>query len=129
MAVSVLTNVSLDNQTGRFQAVMTADATPAASSVFCGFVPRKVVIQQIGGAPGATFHSEWVQGLAAASQVLVGNTGAGTIPTSNGITPLTGTETAPSAAMTGSPNSSGAGFTVGTGCIATSLVYYISAER
>ena len=129
MAVSVLTSVSNDTQTGRFQAVMTVDGTAAASSVFCGFVPRRVTVQQIGGTPDAKWRSEWVTGMTAAHLVLTGNTGAGTIGTANGITVLAGTEAAPSAAMTGSPASSGAGFTVGTACIANSLVYVVNAER
>jgi len=131
MAVGVLTAVNnkVDVLNGIFQGLFTADGTPSASSVFCGFTPRIIIMQQIGGAPGATWHSEFHEGMTAAYAVLVGNTGAGTIPTTNGFTTLVGNESAPAAQATNSPNAAGPGFTIGTGVQGASLVYKLTAVR
>ena len=129
MAVSVLTSVKNDPVAGTFTAVLTAASSEGASSVFCGFTPRVIKMTQIGGSPDATAQSGYHESMTAAYAWLIGNTGAFTIPTSNGYTLLTGNEASPATAMTGSPGSSGPGFTVGTGVIANSLVYLLEAYR
>lgn len=129
MAVSVLTNVKNDPVSGIFTATLTAASSEGASSIFCGFKPRKVTMFQTAGSPDATAQSFAVSTMTAGYAVLIGNTGAYTIPTSNGYTFLDGTETAPATAMTGSPLSAGPGITVGTGVIANSIEYCITLER
>lgn len=129
MAVGVLANQKVDAAAGSYSAKFTADAAPSACSVFCGFTPRVIKMTQIGGAPGATAQSMYHESMTAAYQVLIGNTGALTIPTTNGFTLLVGNETAPAAIATGSPNAAGPGFTIGTGPQGASLVYMIEAYR
>lgn len=129
MAVSVLTSVTNDTQTGMFKGVITAASSSGASSICLGFKPRKITIQQIGGTPGASWFSQWVEGMTAAYQINVTNAGTGTIATANGITVFDGTGTDRTDVMTGSPVSTGPGFVVGTACVANSLVYYVTAER
>lgn len=129
MAVSVLTNVTLDAQTGRLQATLTAASSAGASSVFCGFTPRKIELRQHTLTLDGTCMSHWSKGMASPSYMLTGNTGTTTYGTTNGYTILDGSEAAPTAAATGSPNSSGVGFTIGTGVITALLSYTLTAER
>lgn len=131
MAVAVIASVKTDPTNGIFECLFTADAAPSATAIFPGFTPRSIIMQQVGGAPGATWHSEWHDGMTAAYQVLVGNTGAGTIPTTLGFTPLVGTETATTVGLVAaaSPATGGQGFIVGTGPQGASLVYKIVATK
>ena len=129
MAVSVLTNITNDVRAGKFTATVTAAATAGASSVFCGFTPSKVTLQQTGGTPDATWFSQWIKGMTAGYQVAVGNTGAGTIATTNGITVFDGSEADRTDQATNSPLSGGQGFLLGSGTVANNIVYHVVAER
>lgn len=129
MAVSVLTSVTNDVQNGKFKAVLTAAASPGASSVFCGFKPRLVTLQQIGGTADATWFSQWAEGMTDGHRVAVTHTGVGSLATANGIQAFDGTQADRTDQATGSPVSSGQGFLVGSGCVATSIVYLLTAER
>ena len=129
MAVSALTNVSTRPKAGKFSATLTAAATPAASAIYIGFTPNHIILQQIAGSPDATWRSEWHKGMTDAYSVLDSNASAGTIPTTNGFTILTGNEVVATAtaAATGSPATAGQGFVVGTGVIAANIVYNLTA--
>lgn len=129
MAVGTLANVKVDAVAGTFSAKFTADGTPSANSVFCGFKPRVIKMTQIGGTPGATAQTMFHESMTAASNVQITNAGTLTIPTTNGYTLLDGSEAAPSSAATGSPAATGPGFTMGTGVQAASLVYMLEATR
>lgn len=130
MAVGVLTSLKVDPVAGSFSAKFTADASPSACSVFCGFTPRVVKLTQISGTPGNGAQILHHEGMAAASNVQITAAGAFTIPTSNGITLLTGSEASPSSAATGSPASAGPGFTLGTGVqVTASAEYLLEAYR
>lgn len=129
MAVGTLANIKVDAVAGTFSAKYTADASVTATSVFCGFQPRVIRMTQIGGTPGATAQSGFHESMTAGYNWLIGSTGTLTIPTSNGYTLLAGNEASPAAAATNSPNSSGPGFTLGTGVQGASLVYLLEAVR
>ncbi len=131
MPVGVLTSVKTDPTNGIFECLFTASATPAATAIFPGFTPRTIIMQQVVGTPDATWHTEWHDGMTSAYNVQVTSTGAGTIPTTNGFTPLVGTETSTviGTAAAASPATAGQGFIVGTGPQAASLAYKIVATR
>lgn len=129
MAVGVLSSQKLDPVAGTYSAAFTADGTPAASSIFCGFTPRVVKLTQIVGTPDATAQALWHEAMTSAYNVKITNAGTLTIPTTNGVTPLTGTEASPAAKATNSPAASGKGFTLGTGVQAANIVYLVEAYR
>lgn len=124
MAVGVLTNVKFDEITGTMTAIFTADGTPSASSVFCGFKPRKIKMTQVSGTVGNGAQTSWQDGMTSAYYIQQVAAGTTTIVTSNGFTPLDGSEASPAAAATGSPASSGPGFTIGTGPQPTASAAY-----
>lgn len=129
MAVSVLTNVKNDPIAGVFTCTLTAASSEGASGVYCGFIPREISMIQVAGSIGAESRSYYFDGMTAASAVLVAAAGDLTVVSSNGYTLTTGAEGTVTAAATGSPNSSGPGFIVGTGVIANSLGFYLKAVR
>lgn len=130
MAVGVLTSIKTDSVAGSFSAKFTADAAPSACSVFCGFKPRVIKMTQISGTPGNGAQILFHEGMTAASNVQITALGALTIPTTNGITLLDGSEASPAAAATGSPASAGPGFTLGTGVqVTASAAYLLEAYR
>lgn len=129
MAVGTLANIKVDAVAGTFSAKFTADGTPSACSVFCGFKPRVIKMTQIGGTPGATAQTMFHESMTSAYNVQITNAGTLTIPTTNGYTLLDGSEAAPSTAATNSPAAAGPGFTLGTGVQAASLVYMLEATR
>ena len=49
MAVGVLTNFTVDNVSGYATGTLTADSSPSACSIFCGFKPRVIRSTQISG--------------------------------------------------------------------------------
>lgn len=124
-AVSVLTNVQVDEVSGYGTALLTVDAGGAsACSVFCGYKPRKVLSTQLSGAMGNGARTEGDPNLAAGYMVQRVAAGDQTIVTTNGYTFLDGTEAAPATKATGSPASSGAGFTLGTSVNPTASATY-----
>jgi len=129
MAVGVLTNISYDPSNTVYSATFTADGTPTASAVRCGFVPRFIVMQQTAGAPAALNRSEWHDGMAAGTAA---NWNATSVPAiiaaSNGFVLLTGAEASPAAIATNSA-AAGPGFTVGTGIQTASIVYSLKAFK
>jgi len=125
-AVSVLTNVSIDEVSGIGSALLTVDATGAsACSVFCGFKPRKVISTQISGTVGNGAVTTGNPNLAAGYMTQQVAAGTMTIVTTNGYTFLDGTEAAPATKATGSPASSGPGFTIGTSVNPTASATYL----
>lgn len=129
MAVGVLSNVKLDAVSGAFSAKYTADASVSATSVYVGFTPRVIKMTQIGGTPGGTAQSGWFEGMSNGTNWLIGSGGAFSLPGASGYTPLVGSELAPAAPATGSPQSNGLGFTIGTGCQVANIVYFLEAYR
>lgn len=129
MAVGVLTNQTLDPINGFYSATYTAAGSVSASGVYIGFVPRVIRMTQIGGTPGATSRVSFHESMTAAYVVLEGANGALTIGTSNGFTLTTGSEASPVAIATGSPNSAGPGFVIGTSAQTASLIYKLEAYR
>ena len=130
-AVSVLTNVVNEPMNGNFSCTCTVASSEGGTAIYCGFIPNHIVMQQVGGSPGATWHSEWHKGMTAAYATLVGNTGTASIITSAGFTQLAGTsaDPAPAFVAAASPLQAGEGFYVDTGVTANSLVYHITATR
>lgn len=131
MAVSVLTNVANDPISGDFSCICTAASSAGATAIYCGFTPNHIIMQQVGGSAGATWHSEWHKGMTADYATLVGNTGTASLPTSAGFTQLTGgsADLVPTNIAAASPLQAGEGFYVGTGVQGNSLVYNITATR
>lgn len=129
MTVHVLTNVETRPAKDRFNCTLTAAASPVASAIYIGFTPNHIILQQIAGTPDATWRSEWHKGMTNAYSVLDSNASAGTIPTTNGFTILTGNEVVATATApaTGSPSTAGQGFVVGTGVVAATIVYNLTA--
>lgn len=130
MAVGVLSSVKVDPVGGTFSGVFTADATPSATFLGIGFKPRVIKMTQIGGAPGATAQSVYHESMTPAYSVLIGNTGALTIPTTNGYTLADGSTVPAASPAAASPTGAGGpGFTIGTGVQGASLVYMLEAYR
>lgn len=129
MAVGTLTNIKLDPVAGTFSAIYTADSSEAASGVYIGFKPRVIKMTQVSGSPDATAQSGWCEGMTAAYAWLIGNTGAFTLPTSNGFTVTDGSETTVVTKAVNSPAASGPGFVIGTGVQANSIGYLVEAYR
>ena len=129
MPVGVLTNQSYDPSNTIYSATFTADGTPAASAVRCGFSPRYIVMQQTAGAPAAANRAEWHEGMTAATAALWNATSVpSVVAASIGFPILTGGEASPAAIATNSP-ASGLGFTIGTGVQTASIVYSIKAFK
>jgi hypothetical protein len=129
MPVGVLTNISYDPSNTVFSATYTADGTPAASAVRCGFQPRYIRMVQTVGAPAAINTCEWHEGMAAGTACLWNATSVPSIVgASNGFPILTGGEASPAANATNSA-ASGPGFTIGTGVQTASIVYSIKAFK
>lgn len=116
-----------------YRAVLTQDASVAAQSIYCGFVPECVTLLRtdVSGnyyeafqtsAPGsASPAATTVQWVPAGTQTLVA---------SNGCTLLTGGEAAPAAAAAGQdalPTQAG-GFTLGTAMLTASSTLLVIAE-
>lgn len=129
MAVSVLTSITNDVQNGKFKAILTAAAAPGASSVFIGFKPRIVTLQQVGGAVDATWFSQWAEGMTAGHRIAVTHTGVASLVTSTGIQVFDGTQADRTDQATNSPLSAGPGLLIDSSCVATSIVYLLTAER
>lgn len=124
-AISVLTNVSIDEVTGYGTALLTVDSGgPLACSVFPGFKPRKVLSTQISGTMGNGARTEGNPNLAAGHMVQRVAAGDQTVVASNGYTFLDGSEAAPATKATGSPAASGPGFTLGTSVNPTASATY-----
>lgn len=128
MAVGVLTSITNDPIAKRFQAIFTADGTPAASGIYCGFKPRVARMTQVAGTPDATSRTSWYDGVADATYIKVAAAGDLTIVTTNGFTITTGSEATVIAKATNSPNAAGPGIVIGTGPQAASLVYALELE-
>jgi hypothetical protein len=129
MPVGVLTNQTYDPTNSCFSATYTADGTPAASAVRCGFTPRYIRMVQSVGAPAAINTSEWHDGMTAGTACLWNATSVPSIvAASNGFPILTGGEASPAANATNSP-ASGPGFTIGTGVQTASIVYSLKAFK
>jgi len=125
-AVSVLTNVQIDEVAGTGSALLTVDAGGAsACSVFTGFKPRKVMSTQISGTIGNGAYTQGNPNLAAGYMLQTVANGTTTVVTSNGYTFLDGTEAAPATKATGSPASAGPGFTLGTAVNPTASATYL----
>ncbi len=125
MAVGVLTNIKVDAVNGIFTAVLTADGSPSACSVFPGFKPRVVKSTQITGTVGTGAMTMGNENMTAAYLVQLTSVGTVTIPTSNGFTFLDGTEASPASKATNSPGASGQGVTLGTAVQATASAAYL----
>lgn len=129
MPVGVLTNQAYDPTNGCYSAIYTADGTPAASAVRCGFVPRFIRLVQVAGAPAALNTSEWHDGMTAGTACLWNATSVpSVVGASNGFVILTGSEASPAAIATNGP-ATGAGFTIGTGVQTASIVYSVKAFK
>ena len=124
MAVGVLTAINNDPISGYWTAVLTADGTPSACSIFPGFKPRVVRSTQIGGTVGNGAVTTADSSMTAAYMTQQVAAGTMTIPTSNGFTFLDGTEAAPAAKATNSPLAAGPGVTLGTAVQATASAAY-----
>lgn len=129
-----LSKIYIDPVDKLYTAVGTQDASAAAQTIYCGFTPRAVYLYRTDAAgndfyalntstPGAT------TGLTGVS-FQVTNAGAKTVVASNGVTFLSGVESAPAAAAAGQPAnpSQTSGFTIGTGVMTASTTIYIVAE-
>ena len=114
MAVGVLTGYTMDAVSGIGVGTLTADGTPAACSIFCGFTPRRVEMVQTSGTVGNAAFTSADSTMTTDYCIQTTAAGVTTIVTSNGFKFLTGSEAAPAAKATGSPNSSGPGVTIGT---------------
>ena len=124
MAVGVLTNFTVDNVSGYATGVLTADSSPSACSIFCGFKPRVARSTQISGTVGNGAVTTADSSMTAAHMTQQVAGGTSTIPTSNGFTFLDGSEASPAAKATGSPLSAGPGITLGTAVQATASAAY-----
>ena len=124
MAVGVLTNFTVDNVSGYAVGTLTADGTPSACSIFCGFKPRVVRSTQISGTVGNGAVTTADSSMSAAYMTQQVAAGTSTIPTSNGFTFLDGSEASPAAKATGSPLAAGPGVTLGTAVQATASAAY-----
>ena len=125
-AISVLTNVQIDEVSGIGSALLTVDAGgPATCSVFCGFKPRKVVSTQISGTVGNGAVTTGNPNLAAGYMTQQVAAGTMTVVTAAGYTFLDGTEASPATKATGSPAASGPGFSIGTAVNPTASATYL----
>ena len=125
-AISVLTNVSVDEVSGIGSALLTVDGGgPAVCSVFTGFKPRKVISTQISGTVGNGAVTTGNPNLAAGYMTQQVANGTMTVVTTNGYTFLDGTEAAPAAKATGSPAAAGPGFSLGTSVNPTASATYL----
>ena len=129
MAVGVLTSIAYDPTDACYSAIYTADGTPTASAVRCGFVPRFIRMVQVAGAPAACNVAEWHDGATAGTAALWNATSVpSVVAASNGFVILTGSEASPAAIATNSA-ANGAGFTIGTGIQTASIVYALKAYK
>lgn len=102
------------------------DGSAAAASIFCGFKPRIVWVWN----ETDVIKFEYQDGMTAAYAFKFNGTGPTiTEITSNGVTLLDGSEASPATAATGNVRTSGAGFSLGTGILAASKTYFITAIR
>jgi hypothetical protein len=133
MAVGTLSNVKVDPVAGTFTGKYLADSTVTATAVFCGFTPRTVKLTQIAGSLGTSFVTISYESMAAGTNgnltLITNATGVTSLITANGVTFLAGTEASPASAATGSPASSGMGFTIGTGIVGVTQTYLVEAVR
>lgn len=129
-----LSKIDINPVSKMFSCVATQDASVAAQSIYCGFIPKIVTLYRTDAAgnlvyavntstPGVT------SGLTGVT-FQVTSAGAQTIVSSNPLVFLSGVEAAPAAAAAGqaAQPAQAEGFTLGTGCLTASSTLLIIAE-